>query len=54
MKTNTTLMESFLDAFLNDFSYEEIFEQLDLDIYEVLELAFDEGLIDEEIVERLL
>ena len=49
-----TTMEKFLDAFLNDFTLEEIFEQLDLDVYEVLELAFDEGYIDEELVERLL
>lgn len=54
MNTNKTLMENFLDEFLNDFDYEEIFEQLDLDIYEVLELAFNEGLIDEDLVERLL
>jgi len=49
-----TLMEKFLDKYLTDNSIEEILEQLDLDIYEVLELAFSEGLIDEELVERLL
>ena len=54
MKTDKSLMENFLDEFLNDNSYEEIFELLDIDIYEVLELAFDEGLIDEDLVDRLL
>lgn len=49
-----TLMERFLDEFLNDYSVEEILEMLDLDVYEVLELAFSEGYIDEDIVERLL
>lgn len=49
-----TLMEKFLDEFLTDYSIEEILEQLDLDIYELMEMAFDEGLIDEELVERLL
>lgn len=52
--TTKTMMEEFLDKFLFDNSYEEIFEHLDLDIYEVLELAFDEGLVDEEIIERML
>lgn len=49
-----SLMEIFLDEFLNDYSYEEIFEHLDLDIYELLELAFNEGLVSEETVEELL
>lgn len=49
-----TLMERFLDEFLNDYSVEEIFETLDLDIYELMEIAFNEGLIDEELIERLL
>lgn len=48
-----TLMEKFLDEFLNDYSYEEIFEMLDLDIYEVLEDALLAGNIDEDLVERL-
>ncbi len=49
-----TLMERFLDEFLNDYSYEEIFEMLNIDIYEVIEKAFEEGLIDEELVEQFL
>lgn len=49
-----TMMEKFLDEFLRDYSYEEIFDILDLDLYEVMEDAFDNGLIDEELVERLL
>lgn len=49
-----TMMERFLDEFLKDYSVEEILEILDVDIYEVLELAFNDGLVDEELVERLL
>jgi hypothetical protein len=49
-----TMMEIFLDEFLIDNSIEEILELLNVDIYEVLELAFDQGLIDEDLVERLL
>jgi ATP-dependent protease ClpP protease subunit len=49
-----TIMERFLDEFLKDYSYEEIFEMLDLDLYDTIEVAFEEGLIDEELVERYL
>lgn len=49
-----TMMEKFLDEFLIDNSLEDILEMLDLDVYEVMELAFESGLIDEELVERLL
>lgn len=50
-----TLMEKFLDKFLSeDLTVEEILELIDVDVYELLEVAMKEGLVDEELVERLL
>ena len=49
-----TLMEKFLDEFLKDYSIEEILEMIDVDIYELLELGYEDGLIDPDLVERLL
>jgi hypothetical protein len=49
-----TLMEKFLDEFLVDNTIEEVLEMIDVDIYDVLELAYEDGLIDGELVERLL
>lgn len=48
-----TMTERFLDEFLKDFDYEEIFEHLDLDIYDVFETAYEAGMIDEDLLERL-
>jgi len=48
-------MEEFLDKFLSeDYEIDEILELLNVDIYEILEVAFNEGLVDETLVERLL
>lgn len=50
-----SLMEEFLDKFLSeDYEIDEILELLNVDIYEILEVAFNEGLVDETLVERLL
>lgn len=52
MFTPKTMMEEFLDSALEDYSLEEIFEYLQIDVYEVLELAFETGLIDEDLIEN--
>lgn len=51
MFTPKTMMEEYLDSVLEDYSLEEIFEYLQIDVYEVLELAFETGLIDEDLIE---
>ena len=48
-----TMMERFLDEFLNDYTVEEVLEILDVDIYELLEQALASGLVDGHLVERL-
>lgn len=48
-----TMMERFLDEFLNDYTVEEVLEILDVDIYELLEQALASGLVDGQLVERL-
>lgn len=49
-----TLMEKFLDEFLNDYSVEEILELVDVHIYDLMELGVENGLVDLDLVERLL
>ena len=49
-----TLMERYLDKYLDEKTVEEILEELNLDIYEILDYLFDEGFIDEVLVEEAL
>ncbi len=47
-------MEDFLDKFLEDHSLEEIFENLNVEIYDAFEVLFEEGMIDEQEVKDFL
>lgn len=49
-----TLMERYLDKYLDEKTIEDILDELNLDIYEILDYLFDEGFIDEVLVEEAL
>lgn len=54
MTKTKTKMEIFLDEFLNDYSLEEIFEMLNVDVYDAFEATFETGLIDEELIDGFI
>ena len=57
-RKNTTTMktriEEFIERYLEDYTFEEILEMFDVTPVEAFEVLFDEGLIDEELLDRLL
>ncbi len=48
----TTPIEEFVDLYLEDNTFEELLEFLDISIYEAVECLFDSGLIDEKAIEE--
>lgn len=51
---NSKQLERVLDDQLEDNSFEEVLEMFDLTPFEVFEILYDEGLLEESILERLL
>ena len=49
-----TRIEEFIERYLEDYTFEEILEMFDVTPVEAFEVLFDEGLIDEELLDRLL
>ena len=47
-------IEGVCDYILEDLTLEEFFEQFNLTPYDIIQLAYDEGMLDEEILERML
>ncbi len=45
-----TQIEEFLDEYLEDNTFEDLLEYLDITPYEALECLFDSGLVDEEVI----
>lgn len=57
MKVNTMnnkQIEGVCDYILEELTMEEFFEQFNLTPYDIIQLAYDEGMLDEEILERML
>jgi hypothetical protein len=46
-------LETFLDARLEDYAFEEVLEEFDITPLEAFVVLFDSGLIDEELLEEL-
>ncbi|HRP36283.1 MAG TPA: hypothetical protein PLS50_00580 [Candidatus Dojkabacteria bacterium] len=51
---NNEQLEKVLNTYLEDKSLEEFFEEFNLTPLEVVEAIWDEGLLDEEILERFI
>lgn len=49
-----TKIESFLDKFLEEYTFEEILEMFNVTPHEAFELLYEEGLIDEDLLEEYL
>lgn len=46
-------IEGVCDYILEDLTLEEFFEQFNLTPYEIIELAYENGLLDEKILKRM-
>lgn len=51
---NTKKLEKVLNDQLEEYSFEEILEMFDLTTIEIFELAYDSGLLSDEILESML
>jgi len=50
-----TKIEEFIEKYIDDdYSFEEILEMFDVTVTEAFEVLFNEGLIDEDLLDRLL
>lgn len=49
---NNEQLEKVLNTYLEDKSLEEFFEEFNLTPLEIVEVIYDEGLLDDEILER--
>lgn len=55
MPIKKSKIEELLDTLLaDDYSFEEILEMFDVDVYEAMDILFINGMIDEERVDELL
>ena len=43
-------LEAFLDRYLEVYTLDELLEQFDISVYEVFELLFENGFIDEDLL----
>lgn len=51
---NDRQLEGVCDYILEDISLEDFFEQFNLTPYEIIQLAYKEGLLDEEILRNMM
>lgn len=53
-KTTTNKFEEFIDSFLEEDTFDDILEYLDISPYEALDVLFENGLIDEGLIDEYL
>lgn len=51
---NDDVLEDFVDLYLEDNDFEDLLEYFDIDVYEAFAVLFENGLVDEELMERYI
>lgn len=54
MTTKKTPNEEFVDLYLEDNTFEDLLEYFDISTYDAFDVLFENGLIDEELLEAFI
>jgi hypothetical protein len=54
MKMNERQLEGVVDYILEETTLEDFLEEFNITSFEIIKLAYDNGLLDEEILKRML